>query len=203
MQACADSGMRATATLEQPNVRETDKYPFPADILPPELRQRLDGAPRMSSAELIAHYVHLIGRWNGAEGGRLGAGVSCSAPQRVTPDYLAALGELSRKDDLPFVVHILETKLQRVLGAETFGKSLVRLVHDLGFLDERMQIVHGIWIDDEDAIKRDARDLAGALASDSGAAEMAAAELMPCYREMYLRAMANGVGLERRAPPRR
>jgi cytosine/adenosine deaminase-related metal-dependent hydrolase len=363
MQAYADSGMRATATLDQPNVAETDKYPFLADILPPHLRRRLDDAPRMSGAELLAHYEHLIGRWNGAEGGRLGAGVSCSAPQRVTPDYFAALGDLSRRHDLPFVVHVLETKLQRVLGDVKYGRSLVRLVHDLGLLDERMQIVHGIWIDDadidllaaagctvahnpvcnlrlgsgimplrrlidhgvpvcigtdeaiaddtcnlwnaaktaglihtltdpdyrnwptapeilsclfhagaramrrtdrigrlavgyqaditlvdldtlaftplndlrrqlvycengssvrltmvagrivcrdgrlltvdEDAIKREARDLAATLAFDSGAADAAAAELMPYYREMYLRAMASDVGLERRAPPRR
>jgi hypothetical protein len=56
---------------------------------------------------------------------------------------------------------------------------------------------------DEDAIKREARDLAAALAFDAGAADAAAAELMPYYREMYLRAMASDVGLERRAPPRR
>ncbi|MGL4442257.1 MAG: amidohydrolase family protein [Alsobacter sp.] len=363
MQAYADSGMRATATLDQPNVAETDKYPFLADILPPHLRRRLDGAPRLSGVELLAHYEYLIGRWNGAEAGRLGAGVSCSAPQRVTSDYFAALGDLSRRHDLPFVVHILETKLQRVLGDVKYGRSLVRLVHDLGLLDERMQIVHGIWIDDddidllasagctvahnpvcnlrlgsgimplrrlldhgvpvcigtdeaiaddtcnlwnaaktaglihtltdpdyrnwptapeilsclfhagaramrrtdrigrlavgyqaditlvdldtlaftplndlprqlvycengssvrltmvagrvvcrdgrlltvdEDAIKREARDLAAALAFDAGAADAAAAELMPYYREMYLRAMASDVGLERRAPPRR
>jgi cytosine/adenosine deaminase-related metal-dependent hydrolase len=281
----------------------------------------------------------------------------------VTSDYFAALGDLSRGHDLPFVVHILETKLQRVLGDVKYGRSLVRLVHDLGLLDERMQIVHGIWIDDddidllasagctvahnpvcnlrlgsgimplrrlldhgvpvcigtdeaiaddtcnlwnaaktaglihtltdsdyrnwptapeilsclfhagaramrrtdrigrlgvgyqaditlvdldtlaftplndlprqlvycengssvrltmvagrvvcrdgrlltvdEDAIKREARDLAAALAFDAGAADAAAAELMPYYREMYLRAMASDVGLERRAPPRR
>lgn len=363
MQAYADSGMRATATLDQPNVAETDKYPFLADILPPHLRRRLDDAPRPATADLLANYGHLIERWNGAEDGRLGAGVSCSAPQRVTPDYFAALSDLSHTHDLPFVVHILETKLQRVLGDVKYGTSLVRLVHDLGLLDERMQIVHGIWIDeedmdllaaagctvahnpvcnlrlgsgimplrrlldrgvpvcigtdeaiaddtcnlwnaaktaglihtladpdyrawptapeiltclfhggaramrraggigrlavghqadlvlvdldtlaftplndlrrqlvycengssvrltmvagrivcrdgrlltvDEDAIKREARELAAKLASDAGAADRAAAELMPYYREMYLRAMASDVGLERRAPPRR
>jgi cytosine/adenosine deaminase-related metal-dependent hydrolase len=57
---------------------------------------------------------------------------------------------LSRRHDLPFNIHILETKLQRVLGREKFGKSLVRHVHDLGFLDERMMVIHAIWIDDDD-----------------------------------------------------
>lgn len=361
MQAYADSGMRATATLDQPNVPETDKYPFLAQILPPALRRRLDEAPRPTAEELLAHYGHLIGRWHGAADGRLGAGVSCSAPQRVTPAYFAALGELSRSRDLPFVVHVLETRLQRVLGAEKYGRSLVRVIRDLGLLDARMQIVHGIWIDeadidmlaeagatvahnpvcnlrlgsgimpfrrlrergvhvcigtdeaiaddscnlwnaaktaglihtltdpdyrrwptapeilscvfhggaramrredatgrlapgfqadivlvdldtlaftplndlrrqlvycengssvrltmvagqvvfrdgrlltlDEDDIKREARELAAQLARESGAAAAAAAELMPHYREMYLRAMSAPIGMERRAPP--
>lgn len=362
MQAYADSGMRATATLDQPNVPETDKYPFLAQILPAALRRRLDDAPRLSSEDLLAHYAHLIGRWHGAADGRIGAGVSCSAPQRVTPEYFGALSELSRARDLPFVVHVLETRLQRVLAAEKHGgRSLVRLINDMGLLDARMQIVHGVWIDDadidmlaqagsivahnpvcnlrlgsgimpfrrlrargvpicigtdeaiaddscnlwnaaktaglihtltdldyrnwptapeilscvfrggaramrrddaigrlapgfqadivlvdldtlaftplndlrrqlvycengssvrltmvagkivfrdgrlltldEDALKREARALAAELAAELGAAQAAAAELMPHYREMYLRAMSAGIGMERRAPP--
>ena len=86
----------------------------------------------------------------GKAGGRLGAAVSCSAPQRVTRDYLAALSELSKRHDLPFNLHILETKLQRVLGDVKYGKSLVRYVHDLGLLDERMMVIHAIWIDAAD-----------------------------------------------------
>jgi cytosine/adenosine deaminase-related metal-dependent hydrolase len=60
------------------------------------------------------------------------------------------LSTLSKDHDLPFNIHILETKLQRVLGETKFGKSLVRYVHDLGHLDERMMVIHAIWIDDDD-----------------------------------------------------
>jgi 5-methylthioadenosine/S-adenosylhomocysteine deaminase len=149
MQAYADSGMRATATLDQPNVPETQKYPFLGELLPEPLRQRLDTVPA-SSTDLLTLYDHLITHWNGAEGGRLGAGVSCSAPQRVMPDYFALLSTLSKAHDLPFVTHMLETKLQRVLGEEKYGTSLVHYVHDLGLLDERMQLVHAIWVDEAD-----------------------------------------------------
>lgn len=150
MEAYRDSGIRATATLDQPNIVEYDKYPFLKEILPPAIRVRMEAAPLASTEALLGHYDHFISRWHGAAGGRLGAGVSCSAPQRVTVDYFKALSALSRKHDLPFVVHILETKLQRVLGEEKFGKSLVRYVSDLGLLDERMQIVHALWVDEAD-----------------------------------------------------
>jgi cytosine/adenosine deaminase-related metal-dependent hydrolase len=98
----------------------------------------------------VALYEHLIARWHGASAGRLAAAVSCSAPQRVTDDYFRALSALSCRHDLPFNIHILETRLQRVLGDTRYGKSLLRHVHDLGLLDERMMVIHAIWIDDED-----------------------------------------------------
>ena len=150
MQAYADAGIRATVAIDQPNVVEYEKVPYLTELLPEAERRAMDAAPRQSSAELLALYAHLIDRWHGAEGGRLAAAVSCSAPQRVTDDYFAGLSALSRQHDLPFNIHILETKLQRVLGREKYGKSLVRHVHDLGHLDERMMVIHAIWIDDDD-----------------------------------------------------
>ena len=150
MQAYADAGIRATVAIDQPNVVEYAKYPYLAEILPAAERRAMDDAPRQSTDELLGLYRHLIERWHGAAGGRLRAAVSCSAPQRVTNDYFAGLSQLSKQHDLPFNVHILETKLQRVLGQEKYGKSLVRHVHDLGHLDERMMVIHAIWIDDED-----------------------------------------------------
>jgi 5-methylthioadenosine/S-adenosylhomocysteine deaminase len=150
MEAYRDVGIRASVTLDQPNIVEYDKYPFLTDLLPPKLLVGMAAAPVSTTAELLAAYDHLITTWHGAEGGRLGAGVSCSAPQRVTVEYFEALSGLSKQHDLPFVIHILETKLQRVLGEEKFGRSLVRYVHDLGLLDERMQIIHAIWVDEDD-----------------------------------------------------
>jgi cytosine/adenosine deaminase-related metal-dependent hydrolase len=76
--------------------------------------------------------------------------LSCSAPQRVTPEYFQSLSDLARRFDLPLNVHVLETRLQRVLGDQKFGKSLVRYMQDLGVLDDRVQLIHGIWIDDAD-----------------------------------------------------
>lgn len=150
MQAYVEVGIRATVAIDQPNVPEVEKYPFLAGLLSPSQRAALDAAPRQSSAELLALYEHLIERWHGAAGGRLAAAVSCSAPQRVSDDYFRGLSALSRAHDLPFNIHILETRLHRVLGDVKYGKSLVHHVHDLGLLDERMMVIHAIWIDAAD-----------------------------------------------------
>ena len=151
MQAYADSGIRATVALDQPNVPELEKLPFLADMLPPKLKADLAQPAPMCAEGLLECYRYLIHRWHGAAGGRLCAAVSCSAPQRVTPDYFAALDALSRAHDLPFYIHMLETKLQRVLGEEKFGgRSLIRYVHDLGLLSDRLNIIHSVWVDDAD-----------------------------------------------------
>jgi 5-methylthioadenosine/S-adenosylhomocysteine deaminase len=151
MQAYADCGIRATLALDQPNVPEIDKLPFLRELLPPQLLARASQPAPMASDGLLACYQHLIRHWHGQAGGRLRAAVSCSAPQRVTRDYFEALDDLSRRDNLPFYVHVLETRLQRVLGQENFGgRSLIQYVHQMGLLSERLNIIHGIWIDAAD-----------------------------------------------------
>jgi len=132
-------------------VPELDKLPFLAELLPPSLRARAAADPAMAADGLLACYRHLLERWHGREQGRLRAAVSCSAPQRVTRSYFHALDELSRQHGIPFYIHILETQLQRVLGLERFGgRSLIRYVHDEGLLSDRMNIIHGVWLDEAD-----------------------------------------------------
>lgn len=150
-QAYADSGMRATLALDQQELSEFEKLPFLESIAPARFHDSLGRRPNLQAADLLALYDHLINRWHGAAEGRIGAAVSCSAPQRVSPDYFSELDNLSRAHDLPFLAHMLETKLQRVIGFEKFGgRSLVRYTHDLGLLSDRMQVIHAIWVDGED-----------------------------------------------------
>jgi len=150
MQSYGDSGLRCVATIDQPNVPEYEKFPFLFDLLPESIREEMRSAALMSTSELLDLYQHLIQKWNHRYDGRLKAGVSISCPQRVKVDYFSALSDLSKQYDLPFDMHMLETKLQRVLGDVKYGKSLVRYANDLGFLDERVMVIHAIWVDDYD-----------------------------------------------------
>src|SRR5262249_33958917 len=77
MRAYADGGLRATVTLNQPNVVEYDKYPFLENLLPKTVLRRMIETPRMDEHELIARYHDFIGKWHGTCEGRLNAGVSC------------------------------------------------------------------------------------------------------------------------------
>ena len=150
MQSYTDSGMRCVATLDQPNVVEYEKYPYLYDLLPQNIREGMENAPIMQTKELLELYQYLLEKWHNTSNGRVRAGASISTPHRVKVDYFAALSELSKEYDIPLNMHILETKLQRVFGEIKYGKSLVRYANDLGFLDERVVVIHAIWVDDYD-----------------------------------------------------
>jgi len=150
MNAYTDAGIRASVTLCQVNVREYEKYPFLYDLLPDDIRTEMEEVPLLTTDELIGYYERFIEHWHDTANGRIRCSVSCSAPQRVTPDCLRALNDLSEKHNIPYKMHILETKLQRVLGEEMHGKSFIQYVKDQGVLTERAVVIHSVWVDDED-----------------------------------------------------
>lgn len=151
VQAYIDSGLRARIALDQPELSELEKLPFLKSLLPSDKHDQLSTPSSASAPQLLEAYSHLIDTWHGAENGRIKAAVSCSAPQRVSPEYFAQLDDLSRSRDLPFYAHMLETRLQRVHGEKFLdGRSLIKYTHDLGLLTDRMNVIHAIWVDDQD-----------------------------------------------------
>jgi 5-methylthioadenosine/S-adenosylhomocysteine deaminase len=152
MQAYFDCGIRASVALDQPEVPEFAKLPISKDQDPEFTRMMRQEAP-MNAVGLLEMYDHLIRTWHGADGGRLTAAVSISAPQRVTPEYFQSLDQLSSTHQIPLFAHMLETKLQRTLSSTQprfAGRSLVKYTSDLGLLNERTNVIHAVWVDDED-----------------------------------------------------
>jgi 5-methylthioadenosine/S-adenosylhomocysteine deaminase len=150
MGAYRDVGLRATVSIYQPNKTEYDWFPYLPQLLPPDLRRRMGEQSRPSTAQIMETYRAFFGRWHGAADGRLRCAASCSAPQRATDDYLIGLHKLAADWGLPLVMHVYESKVQRVAGELLYGRSLVRHVRDLGALDERTVVVHAVWVDDQD-----------------------------------------------------
>jgi 5-methylthioadenosine/S-adenosylhomocysteine deaminase len=153
MQAYADCGIRASVALDQPELAETDKLPYLAQLAPESQRAELTGPAPVTGAELLELYGHLFDRWHGAKDGRLTAAVSISAPQRVTPEYFGQLDALSANHHVPLFAHMLETRTQRLLASEQprfEGRSLVAYTAELGLLNERTNVIHAIWADDHD-----------------------------------------------------
>jgi cytosine/adenosine deaminase-related metal-dependent hydrolase len=84
MGAYRDAGLRATVSVYQPNKTEYDWMPYLPQLLPPDLRRRMDEQPRPPTAAIMRMYRSFFDRWHGAAGGRLRCSASCSAPQRAS-----------------------------------------------------------------------------------------------------------------------
>lgn len=97
---------------------------------------------------MIEIYEEVIRRWDRKDGMKVV--FSTSAPQRCTDEYLMRGLKIAEKYDLPMHTHILETRMQRATGPEFYGKSIVKHIRDLGFLTDRLTIIHGVWMDEED-----------------------------------------------------
>lgn len=150
--AYRDSGIRAFLALDQPELTEAEKLPFIDEL--DSAARRAFGAPAPApAAQLLEAYDHLIGTWHGAADDRIRAAVSISAPQRVSLEYFAALDDLAERHGLPLYAHMLETKVQRTLMTEQSrfaGRSLVGYTAAAGLLKPHTNVIHAVWVDDDD-----------------------------------------------------
>lgn len=146
-QAYKDSGLKGNIALNMGDRTYMDKLPFTYECIPKEYHDQLLG--HLDPDENIELYEEMIKRWNGKDGMKVV--MSTSAPQRCKDEYLMRALDLARKYDLPMHTHILETRMQRVTGPEFYGtSSIVQHIKNLGFLTDRLTIIHGVWMDDED-----------------------------------------------------
>lgn len=144
--AYKDIGLKGNIGLNMGNRMYLDKLPFARDIIPKEYHQQLSSSANPD--DIIALYDEIIKMWNNKDGMKVV--LSTSAPQRCTDEYLLRALAYGEKHDLPMHTHILETRMQRVTGPVFYGKSIVKHISDLGFLTDRLTIIHGVWMDDED-----------------------------------------------------
>ncbi len=67
-----------------------------------------------------------------------------------SPDLLRESKSLADRYAVPCGMHFLETQSELEGLKEKFGKKPIRLLEELGLLDERFIAFHGVWMDDED-----------------------------------------------------
>lgn len=60
------------------------------------------------------------------------------------------LAALSDRHQLCRHTHLLETKAQKLLAYEKYGRSAVEHLRSLGFLGDRTSLAHCVWLDDDD-----------------------------------------------------
>ncbi|MDX3973716.1 amidohydrolase [Shinella sp.] len=144
-----DAGIRANVSSAAMNVHTLDALPFAREVMPAALQALLDFGPPMTAGAYMDYCRSAFSSLHG-KSGRLNFMIAPSAPQRCTPDLMAACMDFAIEKHVPFHTHILETKTQAVTGHMLHGKSLIAYMHDLGLLKRNTTIAHSVWVSDED-----------------------------------------------------
>lgn len=147
--AYEQAGIRANVSSAVMNVHTLDALPYAREVLPKALQDKLDFGPLMPAGDYIDYCRSAFASLHGKPE-RLRFMIAPSAPQRCTPDMLAACHDLAIEMGVPLHTHVLETKTQAVTGPEFYGKSLIAYMHELGVLSRNTTIAHSVWVSDAD-----------------------------------------------------
>lgn len=146
----SDTGMRATVTC---NVLDRAMYktiPWLEELLPSELRAELDSRPFPETRDIIDFLDETVGAVKGNDGSRVRVALAPNSASRCTDELLTSVAGLARKHDVQIVSHIQESKTQYVQDHMNYGKSAIAHLRDVGVLDERVGLIHAVWLSEDD-----------------------------------------------------
>ncbi|NEI72214.1 amidohydrolase family protein [Rhizobium lusitanum] len=149
--AYEDVGIRANVSSAAMNIHTLDALPFARTVMAAELQSLLDFGPPMTAEAYVDFCKSAFDSLHG-RAGRVNFMIAPSAPQRCTPELMAACMELAIEKHVPFHTHVLETRTQAITGHALYGKSLIAYMRDLGLLRRNTTIAHSVWVSDEDIL---------------------------------------------------
>lgn len=100
--------------------------------------------------EDIAITERLIQRWRDKGEGRVSI---CPGPTSIHasgPDMLREVARISQRYSVPVHIHIAESNSLVQTTIEDYGVREVEVLHETGVLGGRCQVVHGIWLSEEE-----------------------------------------------------
>ncbi len=145
-QGYQDIGMRALVSISYSDKPYYKTIPYLEEILPVRLKEEILQPDAPSPDDVIELWGKYSQRWRG----RVRFVLSPSAPQRSSDEFLKKTWGLSEDQDLPVIIHVLETKVQSVTGWLFYGKSIVEHMSSLGILTPRTTLIHAVWVTDQD-----------------------------------------------------
>jgi len=113
-----------------------------------QCRRIMDKGKIFGASEYLQAVDRLYSGYSGHEKVRIMHGPL--APQWVDDETLRAIAEDAAGKDIRTHIHVQQTKLQKLYGLKTYGKSLLAHLDDLGFLGPKTTVGHAVWVSEED-----------------------------------------------------
>lgn len=102
------------------------------------------------SSVVMEELNRLYHEWHGLEDKRLTLSVGPLNPWGCTPELFKESAAFAKEHGLKFQVHTAETQAVVERTVAKYGKRNVEFFADLGILDENIQLVHSVWLDDQE-----------------------------------------------------
>jgi 5-methylthioadenosine/S-adenosylhomocysteine deaminase len=107
--------------------------------------------PRLqeSPEAVLAETERLVRQWN-TEGSRVRVEFGPLIPWGCRDDSLQTIARLAREWNVGVHIHLAETQAEVQMTLDETGRRPTHWLADLGVLDEGWQLVHCVWLDDEE-----------------------------------------------------
>jgi 5-methylthioadenosine/S-adenosylhomocysteine deaminase len=149
LSAYDEAGIRVNFAIAARDKSQLDISPLMAKDLPEAIRDRIFGKPGRTAQQELDFVAGQIKRLGMAPRKLITWALAPSAPQRCSPELLAGMAALSREHKLPVFTHVYETRPQAA-AAKVQSISLLELLKTAGLLNERLNLVHGVWLSQRD-----------------------------------------------------
>nr|WP_306812795.1 amidohydrolase [Paenibacillus soyae] len=108
--------------------------------------------PRLSESipRIFANTDRLLDQWQGAAEGRIGIAMGPLNLYGCSEPFLKLSAKYSEKNGLITHIHVAETREQIDNTLQRFGLRNLELVEAVGLLGPMTQIVHGVWLSDDE-----------------------------------------------------
>lgn len=191
VRAYADVGVRAVLAPAVADMLFYETVPGLMELLPKDLRRRVEEIRLAPTAQLIRLSEETIRRFNGAAGGRVRVSLAPTIPTQCTEAFLEGCARLAREYGVGVHTHLAESRVQVIAAQRRWGRTAVARLEEIGLLRPGFVGAHGVWLTDDD-IARLAR--AGAAVAHNPASNLRLGSGIAAVREMLDRGLTVGLG---------
>ncbi|MGQ9666089.1 MAG: amidohydrolase family protein [Anaerolineae bacterium] len=105
---------------------------------------------RETPQQVLRETERLVRKWNTGLTSPVRVEFGPLIPWGCRTETLQTIDRLAREWDVGVHIHLSETRAEVQMSIDETGMTPARWLHHLGLLNERWQLVHGVWLDDEE-----------------------------------------------------
>ncbi len=146
----------------------------------------------LNPADNVAAAVAFVEKWKGCSP-LITPSIFCHSPYTCSADTLRKAKQAATALQVLFQIHVAETRAEADQCKADFGLSPVQYLDELGVLDARTLVAHGVWVDETDIRLLAERKVAVAHCQESN---MKLASGTAPVRQMMARGVIVGLGTD-------